>query len=75
MQSKDEFKITIKEISDLAFSNAVQNLTNEIKDNPDPGKWNDELKTKFKHLVHDGFKEAQLRLERNFVISKNANNK
>lgn len=62
MQSKDDFKITIQEISDLAFSNAVRNLTSEIKANPDHRKWNDELKTKFKHLVHDGFKGAQLRL-------------
>lgn len=62
MQSKDDFKITLKEISDLAFSNAVRNLKAEIQKNPDPRKWNHKLQLKFKHLVHDGFKGAQLRL-------------
>lgn len=62
MHSKEHFKIIIKKISDLAFSNAIKNLTSEMKLNPNTREWNNELKLKFKRLVHDGFKAAQLRI-------------
>lgn len=62
MQSKEDFKIITKEISDLAFSNAITNLASEIKINPNFAKWSNDLKSRFKILVHEGFKGAQLRL-------------
>ncbi|OXA85536.1 hypothetical protein [Flavobacterium hercynium] len=62
MQSKEKFKITVREISDLAFSNAINKLRSEITKNPDIRKWNEKLRSKFKHFVHDGFKGAQLKL-------------
>ena len=54
-----EFKAKIKEISDLAFSNAVLNLEAETKKSA-PQEWTNDFKTKFVHLVHEGFKKAQL---------------
>lgn len=62
MISTEEFKIIVKEISDLAFSNATNKLSTELQNNLNPENWNDDLKIKFKELVHEGFKSAQLKI-------------
>jgi hypothetical protein len=59
MKSKEDHKIKLKEICDLAFSNGIGAITSKVETNSSPKNWNKEILKLFIEKCHEGFKLAQ----------------
>ncbi len=59
MKSIKEHREKVKEIADLAFANAVNNMDLSSMVNSHPSSWDKDLYKKFIEKVHEGFKTAQ----------------
>lgn len=59
MKSKEEHKIKLREICDLAFSNGVNAIKPHVKMYSLPNTWSKEIVKLFTEKCHEGFKLAQ----------------
>ncbi|MFC0263811.1 hypothetical protein [Fontibacter flavus] len=62
MKSIEEFRNTLKDIADLAFSNAINSLNVNHNSLNNPKLFDKEFQNEFVSKVHEGFKKAQEKL-------------
>ncbi|WP_431244396.1 hypothetical protein ACQ9BO_08810 [Flavobacterium sp. P21] len=59
MKTKEEHKIKLKQISDLAFSHGVEAIKPYVERFSFPNSWSKEVLKLFMEKCHEGFKMAQ----------------
>lgn len=71
MKSKEEHKIKLREISDLAFSYGINAIFPHVKKNSLPNTWSKEIVKLFTEKCHEGFKLAQTLIIEEVLFNQN----
>lgn len=71
MKSKEEHKIKLREISDLAFSYGINAIFPHVKKNSLPNTWSKEIVKLFTEKCHEGFKLAQTLIIEEVLYNQN----